>query len=588
MGTVRGTAVVAVALGVGAGCEDRIDLDPLDDAAPVEARTRPGPISGGTLRITSAGDAIASDPDRDLVHVVDLDAGTVRATIALEPGDEPGRVIEGDDGLVHVVLRGFGGVATIDPSAGRVLSRRWLCPDPRGIARDPADTTLHVACADGALLQLDAASGEVLARVELEPDLRDVVVHDGAVFASVFRAATLVRADGHRVTVPGQGGRPHVAWRTWTEPTAFGDEPAVVMLHQVASVEPVPIDLDASDVEAGSSPYGGGGSFCQPGITTPVLTVLRANDSVSMPLANAKLTVDAALSPDGQWIALAMPGKPDDQASVEVVPLGESCLFDDDSVPEMVGKGQVTAVAFTPGGALVMQSREPARLMILGDAPNGDVTVIELEGESRLDTGHEIFHRATESTLSCASCHPEGGDDGHVWTFEGIGKRRTQALDLGLADTEPFHWDGDMQDLDMIMGEVLAHRMGGHRQSKARRESFARWMFDQERPVADAGKDDPAEVADGEALFATYGCTTCHSGPKLGGANTETFRGQDLQVPLLRRVSLRPPYMHDGRAKTLEDAVRDMVEGTVDPKTNAPRTAPQADIDAMAAYLRTL
>ena len=32
------------------------------------------------------------------------------------------------------------------------------------------------------------------------------------------------------------------------------------------------------------------------------------------------------------------------------------------------------------------------------------------------------------------SCHPEGGDDGHVWD-EGIGKRRSQSLRGGILAT---------------------------------------------------------------------------------------------------------------------------------------------------------
>src|SRR5687768_5371914 len=100
------------------------------------------------------------------------------------------------------------------------------------------------------------------------------------------------------------------------------------------------------------------------------------------------------------------------------------------------------------------------------------------------DTGHEIFHRVTESNLSCVSCHPDGTDDGHVWQFVGLGPRRTQSLDIGIEGTAPFHWDGDMDDLDVLMTEVLAHRMGGLRQSEARADSFTRWLFEQERPVA--------------------------------------------------------------------------------------------------------
>jgi cytochrome c peroxidase len=138
-----------------------------------------------------------------------------------------------------------------------------------------------------------------------------------------------------------------------------------------------------------------------------------------------------------------------------------------------------------------------------------------------------------------------------------------------------------MQDFNVLMSEVLAHRMGGKRQSPARGDSFTRWIFEQHRPAA-AGGDDLTLASAGEALFTTYGCNTCHDGPALGGRRTERIAGADKQVPTLRRISLHPPYMHDGRAATLEAAVRDMIT------TTRSTAAPDADIDAIAAYLRTL
>jgi mono/diheme cytochrome c family protein len=169
-----------------------------------------------------------------------------------------------------------------------------------------------------------------------------------------------------------------------------------------------------------------------------------------------------------------------------------------------------------------------------------------------------------------------------VWSFEQLGPRRTQALDVGLRGTAPFHWDGDMDDLDMIMDEVMSHRMGGNRQSAERRDSFARWLFDQELPPA-RSDEDATLVQEGEAKFAAFGCASCHAGDRFLSNDTVTVRGQDLQVPSLRRVSLRPPFMHDGRAPTLESAVIDMVDVT------RPGIAyTQADVEAISAYLRTL
>lgn len=587
-------------------CEDAIDLDPLDETAPVEARVRPAPILGGTLTLTDDGLAIAADPDRDLIHIVDLDARQVRHTITLAAGDQPHRVALGSHGKAHVVLRGAGGFATIDPDAGTITARHKLCPEPRGIAFHDADSSLYVACAGGSLFHL-AESGAVLERHELEPDLRDVLIVDGEVKVSLFRSAAILGLDGSRTTIPAVDiGVPHVAWRTWV--TASGE---IAMIHQTASKKPVPIDLDAEDIADGNSPYGGGSDPCLQGIVNTALTTIGPDGVRTSVMFNSNLTVDAALSPDGNQVAMAVPGVIRPEDVVKVADHGGNGLnhgFDDEgfggpspaiSRPsvqvsskhnpdcfDQFGRGvdgnaygQVTAVAYAANGDLVVQSREPAQLMIT--TFDGSPETIALTGEARFDTGHEIFHRATGSGLSCASCHPEGTDDGHVWTFEDIGPRRTQPLDVGLEDTAPYHWDGDMKDFNVLMSEVLAHRMGGKRQSSAREDSFTRWIFAQHRPAARTG-DMLSLASTGEALFTSYGCNKCHDGPALGGRRTETIAGEAKQVPTLRRISLHPPFMHDGRSATLEAAVRDMLT------TTDHASAPDADVDALAAYLRTL
>ncbi|WP_143825710.1 c-type cytochrome [Nannocystis exedens] len=574
------------------GCQDAIDLDPLDNSPVVESTVRPPPILGGTLTLTDDGIAIAADPDRDLVHVVDLDAGEVRHTIALEPGDQPHRVALGSDGLAHVVLRGAGGIATIDPHEGTVTARHGLCPEPRGIAFHDEDSSLYVACAGGSLLRLSEA-GAVQERWELEPDLRDVLIVGGEVKVSLFREAAVLGLDGTRLAVrPTADFLPHVAWRTWV--TEFGD---VAMLHQMASIKPVPIDPGPDELPDGGAPYGGGG-VCDLGLVSAAITIFSDNEVRTTPLLGSRLTVDAALSSDGM-VAMAVPGvvRPEDRVeskrpgrddSVSFDPARSALRVDDPDQPgcgsfDENDYGQVTAVAYAADGRLVVQSREPAQIVVMDDgAPGGGFATIPLVGEPRFDTGHEIFHRATDSGLSCASCHPEGTDDGHVWDFAGLGPRRTQALDVGLRDTAPYHWDGDMADFDVLMAEVLAHRMGGKRQSPERGDSFTRWMFEQQRPALAAGSADPALAAAGEKLFVSYGCATCHDGPAFGGQRTERIAGVAKQVPTLRRISLHPPYMHDGRAATLEAAIQDMVE------TTRGTTAPDADVDAIAAYLREL
>src|SRR5690606_18758311 len=116
-------------------------------------------------------------------------------SIALEPGDVPFRLVEDAIGRVHVTLRPGGAVVSIDPTTGEHLDRRVVCPAPRGIAYDEATDLLHVACAGGALGRLPAGGGPIVRRVMLDPDLRDVLVHQGRLFVSRFRAAEVLELD---------------------------------------------------------------------------------------------------------------------------------------------------------------------------------------------------------------------------------------------------------------------------------------------------------------------------------------------------------------------------------------------------------
>lgn len=573
---VRKTFGLAMGLAAMAstGCDDVISLDPVDERPVVQPRSRPAPIVGGTLLVS--GDlAIAADPDRDTVHVVDLQDERVLHTIAMEPGDRPARLARGDEHRVHVVLRGFGGIATIDQVEGTVLRRTRVCAEPRGITFDELDSSLWVACAGGMLVNLDEAEGTELSRSFLQADLRDVMMVDGEPKVSTFRSATVID-EAFRVISIGTLGvaKPRVAWKTWA--TSSG---TIYMLHQLASTQPVPIEPPPEDMGPDRDlPYGGG-SFCEPGISAVAFTSIDEGIVSTTVVPGASLTVDAAVDPTGDWLALAMPGAPEGQPTFTVLfREGHGCFLDDNGQSDV----QVTSVAFHANSTLVAQSREPAQLLVQSELPFGDVRTIDLPGESRYDTGHEIFHRATDSGLSCASCHPEGTDDGHVWVFENLGKRRTQPLDVGLAGTAPFHWDGDMEDMSILMEEVLGHRMGGKIQSAPRRDSFESWVFELEGPPADMGLENPSLVAEGEALFAAMACDSCHYGDKLGGLTTEEVRGVPLQVPSLVRVSLRPPFMHDGRSATLEASVIDMIEST----TTIP--VQSEDVTALTAYLRTL
>jgi hypothetical protein len=655
--------------------------------ATVHQTSAPPAVSGGTLRVLSDGTtAVAADPDRDRVYVVDLPNRTLHATIALQAGDEPGRVVEDAAGRVYVALRHGGAVATIDPVSGTLTDRRSVCAAPRGLAYDPVLDVVVVACRDGELVSLPAGGGATVRTVLLDPDLRDVVVTGGGLQVSRFRSAELltVAADGTvsgrakppAVTLPLMTSTgvptftPSVAWQTIAAPDG-----TTVMLHQrgeTNTINPVP------------GGYGGPNSCGS--IVHPAVTAFRPDGTISSgpALAGLVLAVDVAISADGSHVAFVSMGNATNRQAGATAPqltrvfqmtlanavdstvgcnpdgvhgpcggaagtLGAAgrsgglagtsgtgrggfggstgpagaggvggatdpggadaaagfggttdagalmggtagrgpvpsppppACTPDPSVPTVVG--EPIAIAYAGDGSLVVQSREPAMLAF------ADGTSVTLATDSRADTGHQVFHANAGGFIACASCHPEGNEDGRVWTFACSGARRTQSLQTGLRGTEPFHWSGDESDFSHLMTDVFVGRMSGPVLAADQADALLTWLDAQPRPPH-AAPADPAAVERGRMLFddtKNVGCVTCHAGTGFTDSQTvDVGTNGRFQVPSLVGVGSRPPYMHDGCAATLRDRFSPTCGGTNHGVTSE---LTDAQISDLIAYLETL
>ena len=126
--------------------------------------------------------------------VVDLDAGTT-VEIALQAGDEPGRLVEDAAGRVHVALRRGGALITINGTD--IVSRRAVCAEPRGLAYDATADAIDVACATGELVTLPAGGGDATRSVFVDRDLRDVLIVKNALYVTRFKTAELLALDAN-------------------------------------------------------------------------------------------------------------------------------------------------------------------------------------------------------------------------------------------------------------------------------------------------------------------------------------------------------------------------------------------------------
>ncbi len=555
-----------------------LDEPPSVQGFPGPDRTLPA-ISGGTLAVTPDGvSAVVGDPERDRIYIVDIDPREIRAI--LPAVGEPGRVvIDAAGDRAWVVMRRAGGVIELDVRAG-VVSDRWqTCPSPRGIALGLDEQQVHVACVGGHLMTHAVDGGEILRRLPVAPDLRDVLVYRDRIDVSRFRAAELITLshDGEILSrrTPLSARRdmaPNVAWRIVKSP-----ENETVMLHQMASTAMVrlgrpddrPGDRPGEPPEGPPGqpddrpdpPRGGddepprgsyGGDFddpCRASIVAVAVTEFGRFDEAPVAKTSGQTVLGVDLAVDVGSLVIAAPGSVDRDGAGDFLALGtfdrhrRDCLLTEMPSP----RGAFTSVAIRPDGRVLAFQREPAAIV---DA-RGEV-LVALPVESTADAGHDLFHQAPGVGLACASCHPEGSEDGHPWLFENFGLRRTQELRGGIAGSAPFHWQQDMADMQQLLDEVMHGRMGGAPVAVFEADALSAWLDGLPAPHVDPiGEGDPIA---GELVFetASVGCAGCHSGPRYSdGRRYDVGTGEPLETATLIGVGRRAKLMHDGCADDL-------------------------------------
>jgi hypothetical protein len=571
------------------------------------------PISGGTMLITHDGaHAVIADPDRDRVMIVEVASGTT-VELALQAGDEPGRLVEDAAGRVHVALRRGGALLTI--ANGAIAARRSACGEPRGIAYDAAADAVYLACTGGELITFPAAGGDATRVLHLDRGLRDVIVQGSSLLVTRFREAEVLLIDAtgavtSRFVPPtvqrlqmtagctncGSGSPtvpaiPEVAWRAIAMPDG-----RALIAHQR--------QLDTALKEM----HGGYGQGCGQGPVEDAYTLVGAPGAPTTtyaiaPFALGALPVDIAVDAAGQQIAVATAGT----KVVTLAQIPALGVADDDKCGDNGDKGTTiddqlgapTSVAFAPTGELLVYYPELPALAIHG----ATTRTIVLPGPFGYDSGRALFHTSAATTidqsgggavpvgafgtvdLACASCHPEARDDGRVWTFDGVGPRRTQSLAGHILDRAPYHWTGDEIDLPTLMDDVFTNRMSGGQLTRSQHLSLGPWLDRVPAPAAPPAAD-AAAASRGAALFTSLACTTCHVGDLFTNhLLVDVGTGGMFKVPSLLGVGARAPYMHDGCAATLADRFGPCGGGNAHGGAGSLTTGQIADL---VAYLQTL
>jgi MYXO-CTERM domain-containing protein len=559
------------------------------------------------------------NPDDD--SVVAIDADTLAVLLRAEVGDRPRSVSLAPDGTIWVACQGSDEIVVLHDDGARAatIPLPWGS-GPFGVAFSPDSGAAWVSLESrGALAEIDPVTRAVVRSVEAAPGVRSIALHGDRALAARFlspadhgevydistKDGALVRAlhlaadpgpdettkgrgvpnalgalavspDGVRAFVPAKKdntlrGLARDGQKLNTDNTvrtivAFLD------LEEGAEIASLRVDLDNHDMASAVEPSPVGDLVFVASQGTNHVDVLDAY--------TGKLVSGFATGQAPQGLALAPEGKL----------FVQSFLSRSLDVYDVSGILAGTDAAATRLSTVTTVTAEPLSPEIL--------------------LGKQIFYNASDPRmsldgyLSCATCHPDDGQDGRTWDFtdRGEGLRNTTTL-VGRAGMGhgPVHWTGNFDEIQDFENDIRHSFGGGGFLSDA---DFL--AGDRNKPLGDrkAELSEPldalaayvatldtfprsphrapdgsltAEAEAGREVFVRLDCLDCHSGQKLtdsapgklhdvgtikatsGKRLGEALPGID--TPTLRGVWATAPYLHDGSAATLHDVLANPKHG---------------------------
>lgn len=500
--------------------------------------------------------AVVVNSTSNSVSLVDLAAGKVLAEAPV--GRRPFSVaLDGPRAVVSNLLDDT--LSVLELPALNVIATIPVGDEPRGLAisKGKAYVALAgedaVACVDLATKAVTRApAGDEPWDVELSGD-RLAVANALSMTVSVHDAATLART--HEVAMRGHNLR-----RMAREP---GGEWVYVPNIAERGLATTQNNIDRGWVIANR-------------LSRVPLLAEGPREAISLdPRGKAVGDVEAvAVSPDGKRLALAAGG------THELVLLDLPLPFvayggpGDHIEPAVLRErfkrvalgGRPTSAAFTPDGKRVVVSNYFANAVQVVDVEKLAVAAtIPLGGpaeESLERKGERIFYDAERSFhqwYSCHSCHVEGHTNGSTFDTQNDGRygnsKKTLSL-RGVTKTGPWTWHGWQTDLKVALAHSMTTTMRGKEPSKEDVEALHAFVKTLDHPPASPATE---TVERGAKVFKAKGCAVCHPAPEytsdeihLVGLEDPADAYKGFNPPTLRGVGRRNPYLHDGRARTLE------------------------------------
>jgi len=570
------------------------------------------------LAVSSDGTRLlAANQTSGSVSLVDPKAGRVLEEVAT--GEKPAGVAISRDGRRGLVSHWYGydvAVLEIKPESLRVVGRIEVGPEPRGVVIAPDGITGYVAVgASNEVVRLDLDANRVTGRLEVGREPRGLAITpDGSrllvgnarsqsltlISTPSWKVESTSEIDGdnlRQVAISSDGKTGYVAnMKNRRFPTTQNNIDNGWVLGQRLTRLP----LDGSDTYATLSldPRG-----------------RAASDAHGV-----------AVSPDGRFLAISCGGTHEvmifrtDRRSLPWRSGGSRDLLaaelinDETRFRRVTVGGRPTELAFDPDGkALYVANYLENAVQVLDPEAGSLIRTISLGGPTELSLerrGEILFHAAERSFnqwYTCNTCHSDGHTNGldfdtmndgrHDFSTEHRGSRKKVPTLRGVARTGPWTWHGWQKSLSDATIESFTKSMQGPRPKADDVKALVTYLGTLTFPKnphreADGGLTPAAKR--GQAIFrsAKTACNTCHGGAEFTDGKihiigleepNDAYRGYN--PPSLQGTYDKDPYLHDGRSKTLRDAL----VGPHSPEVvSGLGTLEDNEVNDLIAYLKSL
>jgi YVTN family beta-propeller protein len=549
-----------------------------------------------------------------------LDTKSARVLDEIKTGDRPAGVALAPSGRRGVVTHWFGydlGILDIQGDRVSLTARVVVGPEPRGVAISADGATAYVAVgASNEVVRVDLGAGVVSGRLAVGREPRGIDLSGGGhkllvgnarsqsvsvIDTRSWAVAGTIPIDGdnlRQVAISPDGKVGYVAnMRNRRFPTNRTNIDQGWVLGQrltrvdLDSREPsfATLSLDTRG-QAAADAHGVAISHDQKILAvscggTHEVMIFRTDRKRLPWQANRSRDLIAAelLNGDGRYRRVALGGRP-------------------------------TELAFGPDNKSLFVANYLADAIQVVDAETGTIArTIPLGGPATASLarrGEILFHEAERSFnqwYSCNTCHSDGHTNGLDFDTLNDGRQDNSTFHLRsrkkvptlrrVTHTKPWTWHGWQTTLEDAMVESFTKSMQGPRPGAADVKALVAYLDTLEYPA------NPYREPDGGLSPAAWrgreiyrspkaACGTCHGGSELTDGKIhvvgleepdDAYRGYN--PPSLRGVYDKDPYLHDGRSKTLREALK----GPHSPESvTGLGELSDGELDDLVAYLKSL